>query len=177
MAYCTVANVRSVTGLSTTEISDNDLSVLIDFSVIQINHDIQIKVVRERVLYIDSTRQNDIDGSNTDYYIKNWEGNYLGDLDDDGGVDTNDVIVHLVDSDGTETTATVSAVDDDDCKITLSSAPSSSKDMYITYCYSPIRMGTPSNLLKLACIYLTSAYAFTRIDAKKIQKYTDFRHR
>ena len=172
ISYCSVSQVRAISGLTSSNISDDDLNTLISMAAYQLNHDIQIKVIRERVKYIDNTRRNLIDGSNTTFYCQNWKGYYLGDLDDDSDVDTDDIIVYLVDPDGTETTATVSSIDDDDCKFVLASAPDAGTKIYVTYVYSPVRIATPDNLLALANAYLAAAYAFTKIDVKKIQKYS-----
>jgi hypothetical protein len=85
-------------------------------------------------------------------------------MDDDGAVGTGDAIVYLVDSSGTETKATVSAIDSDDCYITLSSAPASGTTIYITYewCYDD--PATPSKKIALACAFLTAAYCYEKIN-------------
>lgn len=171
--YCSPTDIRTISGLSTTDISDDNLnSIMALVAVPQLNHDINIKVVREKIEYIDNTRQNKVDGSNATYYVRHWEKYYIGDLDDDGDVDTSDVTVYLVDSDGTETTATVSTIAADSGRFVLSSAPAANKEVYVTYCYCPISQSTPSPLLKPALALLTSAWAFTKIDVKKLQSYS-----
>jgi len=172
LPYCTATEVRSVSGLTASEISDADLTTLITYATAQLNRDIQVKIVREKVEYIDETRTNYINGSNNVFYVKSWKEYYIGDLDDDGDVDTSDVIVYLVAGDGTETTATVSAVDHEAGKITLASAPSSGTEVYITYCASHADMSTPHALVKLACSQLAAALAFTKLDVKKVQSWS-----
>ena len=170
--YCSVDDVRAATGLNALDISDTAIYELMKLIVIpQINHEIGVKVIREKVEYIDDTRENDIDGTTTTFYVRNWEKYYIGDLDDDGDVDTSDIIVTLVASDDTESTATVSSVDQDDGKFVLSSAPASSDEVYVTYTYTPISVSDPNRLIRLAATYLTAAGAFTRIDAKKLQNF------
>lgn len=167
MAYCVVGDINLHTNITSSDVANADVTSLIAEATAQVNSDINIKVIRERVKSIDKTRENKIDGSNTIYYTQNWKGFYLGDLDDDGDVDTSDVIVYQVATDGTETTPTVSAVDDDDMKITLSAAPSSGVELYITYNYSYVRQGTVDKKVKLATIYLTAAYCYAKINIGK----------
>lgn len=169
MAYTDTDTVRLLSNLSTSDISDADVTSMIGQATVQINSDINVKVTREFVQPIDSTRENKIDGSNTNYYVQNWHGKYLADLDNDGDVDTADVIVHQVTSTGTESTLTISAIDDDDCKITLSSAPSSGVRLYITYSYSHVRALAASvdPRLNLAATLLTVAYCYAKINFGK----------
>jgi hypothetical protein len=174
MSLTTTSVVRLLSNLTVSDISDADITSIITQATAQINSDINIKVVREQVFAIDSTRENNIDGSNSVYYIQNWHGKFLADLDNDGDVDTSDVIVYQVSSTGTETTLTVSSIDDDDCKITLSAAPSAGVRLYITYAYSYVRQlaGSVDNRLSLAAAFLTIAYCYAKINfgrAKDIQ--------
>lgn len=167
VAYATNTQVRILTNLSTSDISDGDLTSVISYAIYQLNHDISTEVVRERVDYIDATRQNKIDGSNTTYYIKNWEGKYIADLDDDGDIDISDVSVIKVDtsvSPNTETATTISTVTHNTGKIVLSSAPSSSNKLYITYKWSYADCSTPSPLVKMACVLLSAAYAHAKLN-------------
>lgn len=163
MAYAATADIRLHTNLDTTDISDADVTSLIADLNSVINKDINTEVIRERVLPIDNTRKNEIDGTNTVYYVRNWRGRYIGDRDDDGGVDdTGDVIVYEVAADGTETQPTVSAVDSDQGKITMSSAPTSGVQLYITYVYS--YADPTGNSVKMAMVYLTAAMAYKKIN-------------
>ena len=164
VGYCSMADFRAVTNLSTSCISDADAYNLITMAAYQINGDLNTKVIRERVGYIDETRENKIDSSNTEYYIRNWKGKFLADFNNDSQVTTSDVVVYAVDSDGVETTQTISSIDVDDCKITLSSAPSSSDRLYITYSWSYINESTPAKDLRMACAFLTAALAQARIN-------------
>ena len=164
IGYCSIQNFRAITNLDTSCINDSDAYDLIAMAAYQINGDVNTKVFRERVEYIDSTRTNYIDGSNTDFYIKNFKGKYLADLNNDSEVNTNDVIVYAVDSNGTESVLTVDSVDVDDCKITLSEAPTSDKTLYITYAWSYVDESLPDNQLRMACAFLTAALAQAKIN-------------
>ena len=103
VGYCSMADFRAITNLTTSCISDADAYDLITMAAYQINGDLNTKVIRERVGYIDITRQNERDGSNTEYYVKKWEGKYLADFNNDSQVTTSDIIVYAVDGDGNET--------------------------------------------------------------------------
>jgi len=164
MAFTDATTVRLLSNLTTSDVSDADVASIITQATAQINSDLNIKITREPVYPIDKVRENLIDGSNTVYYTRNWFGVYLADTDNSGVVDTSDVIVYQVDANGNETTLTVSAVDDDDCKITLNSAPSSGVELYISYSYSYVRQGTVDARLKLATTFLTIAYCYAKIN-------------
>jgi len=162
MAYTTTAQIRRITNIVSADILDAELNDLIGDATAQLNSDINIRVVRERVEKIDNTRDNAINGINTIFYIKNWEMGYIADMNDDGEVDEDDIKVYLVDSSGTETEATVSSVDIENGKFVLSTAPNSSLKMFITYEYC-IEIPT-SKRISLACAFLTAAYAYEKIN-------------
>lgn len=174
MSYCTYTNVRNLSGLTASDISDSDITTLISFATTQLNADINIEIVRERVLWIDKTRENKIDSSNTTYYVKNWKMYYIGDRNNSGSVTIADIKVILVNNDDEESEATVSSITHDEGKFVLSTAPTSStaNEMYVTYVISPVDESTPHSLITQACSFLTAAYAFTRIDAKKIAQFS-----
>lgn len=171
MAYTDVATVRLVSGLTTNEISDANITSLIAYATTQFNADANVRIDREKVEYIDSTRENKIDGSNTTYYVKNWNGWYLGDLNDDGSVSISDAKFYYVATDGTETEKTISSVTHDTGKVVLSAAPATSGTGYITYSKAPLDESTPNNLIKKAVSELTAALAFTNTDAKKLKNF------
>lgn len=176
MTFTDYTNVRLLTGYTTTDIVDADITSLIAFSTAQLNADIQTKIVREEALYIDKTRTNYRDGSNTTFYVKNWKEFYLGDGNNDGVVSATspitDVSVVLLATDGTETAATVSTLTHDQGKITLSAAPASGVRVFITYFISPVDMSTPHNMIKLACSQLTGAIVATKLDTNKMQSWS-----
>lgn len=167
--YCSVDNVRSLTGLSATDISDSILSGVIQHATAQINADIQLKREDEVVNYISNEKENDIDGNNTTYYTKYYP---IGDRNNDGIINGSDVYAYSLDSDGIRKDYTVSTISNDEIgKITLSAAPTTDEILYFTYYTSPVEMSTPHSMIKLACIQLAAALAFTRIDVSKIQSF------
>ena len=164
MGYAGYGDVNLMTNIATADIADEDVTSIIAEATKELNRMINVRVIRERILYIDETRENKVDGSNTTYYVKNWKGKFLADMDNDGGVDTGDVIVYQIDSDGTETKPTISAIDGDGCYITLTTAPSSGVRLYITYEWCWKDVATPDPLIKLACILLSAAYCYAKIN-------------
>lgn len=170
--YCTPDDVRLISGLTTTNINDTYLAELIEYSTAQINSDINISVIREKVEWIDDTRENDIDGSNTIFYVQNWKDYFIADYDNDGNIDIGDVITYKVASDGTETTTTVSSITASAGKFVLETAPESEYDLYVTYAYSPVLEDPPHPLVKLAAAQLAASLAYTKIDVTKIQSFT-----
>lgn len=164
MAYTNIANVRLISNLETADISDADVTSLISKATAILNGDINTPVVRERVDYIDRTRKNEINGSNTTFYVRNWRGKFIGDSDDDGDVDNSDITVNQVAADGTETTLTVSSVTSSEGKFVLSSAPTSGVRLYVTYDWVYKDPTTPSTLIEQACSNLIVALSFEKIN-------------
>jgi len=85
-------------------------------------------------------------------------------MNNDGSVTTSDIIVYMVDSDGTETTPTISSVDHDDGKFVLSSAPTSGYRLYVTYEWAYKDVSTPDPLVELACTFLTASYCYAKLN-------------
>lgn len=165
-AYCTIQDIRAFTNLTTSDISDSDLLEIMLRSQPQINPDLNIRVIREPVKFIDNTRENRINGTNTTYYIQNWRGNYIADNNNDGDVTISDIIYYQVTSTGTETTIAASTIDDDDGSFVLSTAPGTTTTGYITYSYSSIRqsVGNVDPRLRTSFIYLVAANAYAKIN-------------
>ena len=167
--YCSIKEVRTLTGLTETQISDSNVFSLIKYAMAQLNADIQVEHKDERLLYISLEKENDIDGSNTTFYTRNL---LLGDKDNNGSVDTDDIEAYSLDSDGTRTSLTVSSIDDVELgKFTLASAPTEDKTYYINYFSTPLLAEPPHMLIRLACSYLTAALSYTRIDAAKCKRF------
>lgn len=166
MAYTTVQKIRDLTNLVSADITNDELDALILCATAQLNSDINTPVIRELVVQIDNTRTNDINGSNTTFYVQNWKGKYLSDSNDDGIVDENDITVHLVASDNTESTASVSSVSSSEGKFVMTSAPTdqAASEMYVTYNWCFEDPSTPSAKISLACALLTIAYAYEKIN-------------
>lgn len=170
ISYCSVSDIKKLVQFSD-NITDQAISDLIPLCAAELNADINVLVVREPVDWIDETRENDINSDNTTYYIKDWKNYYIGDSDNDGTVDTSDVTVTAVDSDGTETEPTISSITHDEGKIVMEEAPDSGLDLYITYSRAPIDESTPHSLIKIAMAQLVGAYSFLRVDAKLIERF------
>ncbi len=165
MALTDVNKVRLLTNISTTDVSNEDMCSIIDEATKEIMSQVNVRVVRERIEYIDGTRENDIDGTNTTYYVKNWKGKYISDADFNGYVDDDDITVYAVASDDTETEAAVSSVTSSEGKFVLSTAYNSSYDLYVSYSYTYFDPVTPDPLLGLAATYLAASYAYLKRDA------------
>ena len=110
MVWTETEDVRTVTGLTSSDISDTDLDLLILVAQKEVLLQTNQNVIREPVVYLDNTRTNLIDGNNTTYYVSNWKGTYLSDSNFDLTVDHLDVHVFSVSGDGTETELTVSEI-------------------------------------------------------------------
>ena len=164
MAYCTADNVRAIANISTSTMSDSQINALITYATAFLNKDVNGIVREELVDYIDDNRDNTIDGSNTEFYVQRSYLWYFGDYDNDGDVDTSDVIVYEYDEDDNKNTLTVSSIDENG-KITLSSAPAETSTLRITYAYAPVSEQTPDPLITLACSQLAASMCFTKINA------------
>jgi len=164
MGYCTASQCRMIAGLTTDDISNEQLNDIIGYATTRINSDIQVLETEEYVLQIDSEKENKINGSNTTFYTRSWP---LGDNDNSGTVDTDDVLVWSFDSTGARTALTVSSIDDVTLgKFTLSAAPESNVTLRVTYSWVPlgINLNTPYKLVELACMQLSAAMAFMKVD-------------
>jgi len=167
MAYITVDEVRSITNISSSQISDSELSNIITFASYQLNEDLQIEIDRERIAFISDIKTNDINGTNTTFYVKN---NFIGDLDDDFDVDTTDIEVWKEFND-TKTYLTVSSIDVKEGSFVVSSAPANEGAYYIKYTYSKARMDTPSKKVALAAAQLVAAWAYSKLNVGKAPRF------
>jgi len=152
--YCTVDEVRQVTNITSSDVSDTHLATIIQFACTQLNSDINIIEEEESIAYIDSTKENEIDGSNSTFYTKNWP---IGDINNSFKVTTSDVTVYQVDSDGNKTTLTTTQVDAETGQFKISTAPDASKLLYVTYVHNQRIIDPPDTLIKMASIFLTAA--------------------
>jgi hypothetical protein len=169
MAYCTYSDVQLVSGLSTNDISNANITSLIGYACALINAELQEYHEDEQILYINNEKENTLDGSNKTFYTTNYP---IGDKNNDGTIGADDIYVYTLSSTGTRTDYTVSAISNDLIgKFTLTTAPSNLEAMYITYYSSPVDMETPHTLVKLACAQLASALAFSSFDVKKVSKF------
>ena len=169
MAYTTVENVRLFTGLSVSDISDDNITSLIAFATAQVNAEINSKIINERIRFIDSTKKNIIDGDNTTYYLQVADIFPFGDADNDGDVDVDDLTVFTVDGAGTKTSVTVSSVTPTDGSFVVSTAPVPGLRLFCTYYYALLDEETPHPLIVKATSELVGSLAFTNINAKKIR--------
>ncbi len=164
-----VNDIRLLGNLGSTDVSDNDVQSLLSFATVQFNHDILTKHSDWMVASLSNEKENKIDGSNTTFYVPDYP---IGDYNDDGKIDENDVIAYTLDSSGTRTAYTVSSIADDEIgKIELASAPSASETLYLTWSSSPVELETPHSLAKLALVQLCNALMYTKVDAGKLQAY------
>ena len=172
--YCQVTDVQRITSLTNSDIADADLEGIIEsVSTPQVNHDISVFVYKEDVVNINTSKQNKINGTNTTFYTQAFP---LCDMDNDGDIDTSDILVYSVASDGTETALGVSSVVGDTGKFVLSSAPSAVQ-LKVTYRYMKNRdmlSDTVHPLIVLACAQLSAAYAFLKLDATQAGKLVRF---
>ena len=168
-----VQDVRDITGLSTSDITDVQVTAVMSGVVAQVNSDIQITYNDWRVVPIDNWRENKIDGSNTVFYVPD-DKRPIGDYNSDGVINTSDVKAYSISSNSTgavRTELTVSSVSDDELgQITLSSAPSNCV-LYFSWVSSPVELETPHPMIKRAIAQLTASMAYSRIDVGKISKF------
>jgi hypothetical protein len=168
MNWTSVPEVRRITGISESTYSDSEIQEFINAAQREVNSKILVEVIREPIVYLDTTRKNSIDGVNKTYYIKNWKGNYLADRNYDGSVTISDIVVYKVASDGTETTLTPTSVDVTNCSFTLTTAQNDCR-LYISYAYTRLDPVTPNQLVYQATTYLTASYLFVGDETDNIR--------
>jgi hypothetical protein len=158
MAFIDKQTILNITGVSEDDYEIDELSDFIMFAQREVLSQIQQSSIREPVEYLDETRKNEIDGSTTTFYLKNWKGNYLGDKEYDGDIDVNDVKVYSVDEDDIETELIPSSVDYKKMSFTLSSAPAKGSELFVTYAYTPYDLVLPHPLISQATAFLAASY-------------------
>lgn len=166
MAYTTIDLVREKTGYTSDEISDDEVTQIITEATSVINNEINTYIIREPVRFIDNSRQNKLDGSNTTFYVQKSIQYNFGDDNDDGELTITDIKVELEDSEGTITEATVSSIDVEGSYV-LSEAPDSTTvtKMYTTYKYTYYDITIPDKLIVLLGTYLASSYTALIVDS------------
>ena len=161
--YSSVNEVREISNLTVDDISDTDLYKLIQKATAYLNAEINARILRERIFAIDEIRVNKIDGINDTFYVRKWK-QHIGDMNNDGKVTGADITVYQVDSANVETQLTVSSISPDEGKFVLTTPPSAGVRLYVSYEWCYVSEYTPHPLVKLACEYLTTAFAFEKVE-------------
>lgn len=166
MAYTTPALIREKTEYTSSDISNGAIANAIAEANSEINSEINTRVVREKVRYIDNTRQNKFDNSNKTFYVQNSIFNYFGDNDNDAILTVSDIKVEIEDNNGNITEATISSIDVEGSYV-LSVAPDSSTTvaMYTTYKYTHYDITIPDQLIRLLATYLVSSYVVLIVES------------
>lgn len=166
--YCTVDDIRTVTNIKPSQISDTQLANLIEFAASQLNSDINIHHEEEKIAYIDETKENELDGVNSTFWTKEYP---IGDSNNDYRITTSDIRVFQVDSDGDKSELTVSQIDAETGEFHLNVAPTSDKTLYVTYESVQRVVDPPHQLVKAACILLTAAWAYSKLNVGKADRF------
>jgi len=193
MTYCSVNQVRLVSGLESNQITDADIRDIRDeVATSELNDDINQKVQDEKLnVTISGEKENDIDGSNKTFYLQGTHKSELqvGDRNNDGTVDSTDLNVYQIvdnDNDGTDERVTNLNVTLDDREIGKLTVEDSSNnaleegDVFVSYELAPLdedgygtdfSSGGPAKQIETACAQLTAAYCFTNIEAAKLKDF------
>jgi hypothetical protein len=163
--YCTVEDIRDMTNITASDLTDTEVCKLISIAGIQINADMLMYEEEEPVAYIDDVRQNKIDGVNTTFYTKNFA---IGDLNDDMQVTADDLQVYIYPGDGTKSSTPVTSVTPNPGKFVLTTAPpSGTQTLTVTYKWAPRSCSDPDAVIKLACVYLVGFLAYNKLNIGK----------
>lgn len=166
VGYCTPEDLEDFTNLDTTDITSEEYCRIIPLAGAQLNHDIQTYHFEEEVLFIDDTKENNIDGVNTTFYVKHF---HIGDATGDLEVTVGDIEVIRVDKDGVRNVETVSSINPTTGQFVLATAPTAANTnrLLVTYYDSPLSVNDPHPLVRLACIYLVASIAYSKINIGK----------
>jgi len=162
--YCTVDDLRLLTGFASTELTDTELLQFQKFAITLLNGDIgkfYDKEYAEQVSYISPEKENKIDGSNTTFYVRN---PILGDKNCDGLVDSDDLYVFTIDTEGVRTVLTVSSIDAKIGKFVVSTAPIGSDTLFVEYMSVPVLEDPADMRIKLATAELVAAMGSQKIN-------------
>jgi hypothetical protein len=167
--YCTVEDMRDMTNLTSSDITDANLARFITLAGQQLNNDTSIYIEDENVATVDKFKTNQLNGTNTTFYTFAWP---MGDYNNDFVVNTSDLFVDLVDNStnpATRTPQTVSSITPETGQFVLSSAPGPQYQLLVTYRYCQIPVNHP--LMRQACMMLTAAWAYQKINVGKAPQF------
>jgi len=164
MTWVDVEYMRQMFNLDSSDITDDDVEFFLEQSQKEILMKINEEVQREPVEFLDNTRKNEINGVNKEFYISNWNGNYISDNNYDLLINTKDVEVFAVDSDSSETKLEVSSIDSKLGKYTLENAPTN-VSLFTTYAFTFLNVTEADHDPRLEMVLglLTASYCYLKI--------------
>lgn len=168
IGYCDVDFVRIMTNIKTNQVTDTQLAILIEMAASQVNTDISVKHDDERVEWISGVKPNTVDASNTQYYAKNYP---IGDKNDSFNISTTDIVAYTINSLNVKTEVTVTSVTQSDGGFVLLNPVANDEGLYISYVSTDIAVDPPHNMLKMACCWLTAAFAYSKINLGKAPRF------
>jgi len=168
IGYATVDDVRALTNIKSNQVTDTDLAIMIEYAASKLNNDISNEIYKEKIDRITDIKLNEIDGSNLKFYTKFFP---IADSNNDFLVNTSDITVYSVDSDGVESELTVTQLIVKTGEFRLQSPPEN-VELYVTYRYTDgILLEPPHELVKLACVYLAAAMGYSKINVGKAPRF------
>jgi|AKVG01.1.fsa_nt_gi hypothetical protein len=190
MTYCSVNKVRLISGLDSQDIGDQKIRDLRDeVATSELNKDINQKRQDERIFeQLSSEKDNNINGKNKTFHLKGTHRSELqvGDKNDDGRVNASDLEVFFIEDDDKRVEDLNVVLEDREVgRFSVELADGTALDqgeLYVSYVLSPVdqdgyegtdfETGGPNPLIETACAQLTSAYAFTNIEASKLKDFS-----
>jgi hypothetical protein len=157
MAYATVTDVRAITNLTAEDISDADITLLLDRASQQVNSDLGVKIVKENFA---ANPVNILDGVNTEFQTVFYP---LGDLDNDFVVGTSDVIVYnrpFAPKPFKKQVGLLQSVDAEQGLITFTNPPEINKEWRIDYMWFPLPV--TDKLVNKATAELAAYFCFLK---------------
>ena len=158
MAWATIALMRLLSGLSTTDISDADATTLITYADLKTRQNVFAPLISQSC---DGT----IDGSNKVFQVTIYP---IADADASGTVDGSDITAYLIKNNSTtgfdeSAATTVSTVNARDGIITLATAPTSTTADSVVADYYLTKNGVPTSKLAYTSSLALSWLAFCKI--------------
>jgi len=190
MTYCSVNRVRLVSGLESHDISDAKIRNLRDeVATTELNEDINQQVEDEIVnRQISREKENNVDGENTTFYLRELHKNELslGDRTGNGRGTVDDVDLYFLNQDDERINSLQVSLEDREIgKLDVRFSDGSELDdgdLYASYSKAPLDedgyvnndfdADGPDRLVETACAQLTAAYAFTNIEASKLKDFS-----
>lgn len=166
--YCTVDEVRQVTNIKASDVSDTHLATMIELAGSQINNEMNIKHIDEKIEYLDEVRQNKTDGVNSTYFTKHYP---IADTNNDFRITIGDMSAYQVDSEGTKTILDITQVNVETGEFRLRTAPDADKTVYVTYSHCQRVVDPVDTLVKMATIFLVASYAYGKINVGKAKRF------
>jgi len=183
MTYCSIQKIRQLSQIESEDASDTELrDYRDDIATPHINDDLNQEINAWEMERVANYKDNTIDDSNKTFYLKETHNSnlHVGDFNDDGEVDKDDIQVYYIDGDDNRVVPTIVSLDDASIgQFTMEkqNGDALKRDEvkhgpFVSYAVAPADMQTPAKKIEAACGYLTGALAYSGINVGNFDNFS-----